>query len=263
MPAIPRDLAVLPLAVESVRRYVDHPIGQIIVVGPPDPALRAVCEAAGCRFVDERLASPIPDHHIDYRPFGVDRGPWIHQQLLKLNAQSLVEQEHFLVVDADTALLRARRFVGRDACCLWCADEYHGPYFDAFERLMGFAPPSLVSFVAHHMVFSTRVLAAMKAHIEAHWRRPWAEAILAILDRREWSGFSEYETYANWLLATEPSRVRIQYCRSVALAQGSAAHMRGSIANAAGAYDMASFHYYTDDTAWPLRTARRVWRRLS
>ncbi len=54
MPVCEKDLEILPLALEGVRRQVSHPIAAIYIVAAPSPVVEAFCRAHDCRFVDER-----------------------------------------------------------------------------------------------------------------------------------------------------------------------------------------------------------------
>ena len=44
---------------------------------------------------------------------GVDRSKWIYQQFLKWSGDDLAETTHYLVVDADTVLIRPQVFEAR------------------------------------------------------------------------------------------------------------------------------------------------------
>ena len=207
MPLCEKDLAILPLALEGVRRQVQHPIAAIYIIAAPSERVEAFCRAHGCRFVDERtvLGYDASSIGLRVRVCGAegeqerDRSGWIFQQLLKLSGR-IGGSRWFLTLDADHLLLRPHTFLTRDGRTVFYGSrEYHRPYYDNIERLMGFRPDTRLSYVAHKMLFSREELARLRAAIEARTGEAWDRAILSSLDRTQLSGFSEFELYGNWL----------------------------------------------------------------
>lgn len=203
IPVIEKDLDVLPLCLEGVRRQMTNPLRTIYLVGPgADGLLRRTAATLGCEFVDERDVLGYSPRDIDgaVTPDGTDRRGWIYQQLLKL-AGNVGMSRHFLVIDSDHILVAPHTFVtagGRSV--LYCSKEYHGAYFRAIRRLMGgnFAIAPL-SFVAHKMMFDRERLSDLRHALESHGDR-WDRVILGALDMTEGaSPFSEYELYGNFL----------------------------------------------------------------
>lgn len=200
IPVCEKDLEILPLALEGVRRQVSHPIAAIYVIAAPSPVVEAFCGRHGCRFVDERSILGYDAKSLDVKvppPDGRDRSGWIFQQLLKLSG-AVGTCGHFLTIDSDHLLLRPHTFLTRDGrTVFYRSREYHRPYYDNIERLTGSRPASSLSYVAHKMLFSRRELAALREEIERRTGRPWDRAIVESLDRTQLSGFSEFELYGN------------------------------------------------------------------
>lgn len=203
IPVTEKDLDVLPLCIEGVRRQVNGPLGRIYIVGSgQSEALRRTAATLGCVYADEREVLGYGPGDIEgaVTPGGTDRRGWVYQQLLKL-AGNVGTSRHFLVIDSDHILVAPHTFVtagGRSV--LYCSREYHGAYFRAIRRLMGegFAVAPL-SFVAHKMVFDRRRLADLRHLLESRGER-WDRAIIGSLDMTEGaSPFSEYELYGNFL----------------------------------------------------------------
>jgi FkbM family methyltransferase len=195
------DLDVLPAAIASWRNHLRHPIRAIHVVAQPGPEVQGVCDGLGVELVDEAAAVAISRSDIGYRPDGVDRSGWLFQQLVKLSADEITGADHVLVADADTVLLRPQVFEHRGRIILNQSDEYHRPYRDAYRRLLGEDPRSVISFVSHAMVLSRATLRRLRGELEERHGMRWDESILAALDQDEVSGFSEYELYGNYCLA--------------------------------------------------------------
>lgn len=200
IPVCEKDLAILPLALEGARRQVCHPIAAVYVIAAPSPAVEAFCRRYDCRFVDERSVLGYDAGSLHVRvlsPNGCDRSGWIFQQLLKLSG-AVGECARFLTIDADHLLLRPHTFFTRDGRTVFYGSrEYHAPYYDNIERLLGFRPASPLSYVAHKMLFTRSELAALRSEIERRTGRPWDLAIVESLDRTQLSGFSEFELYGN------------------------------------------------------------------
>jgi hypothetical protein len=82
---------------------------------------------------------------------------------------------------------------------MYMSDEYHCAYYDNIRLLTGHRYWSLLSYVGHKMLFSKEELAKLRKHIETYNGKPWTEAIIDSYDRRETSGFSEFELYGDFL----------------------------------------------------------------
>lgn len=201
IPVCEKDLEILPLALEGVRRQVRHPIAAIYIIAAPSPVFEEFCRVHDCRFVDERSVLGYDAKSLNIQvppPNGRDRSGWIFQQLLKLSG-AVGDSEYFLTIDSDHLLLRPHTFLTRDGRTVFYGSrEYHRPYYEQIERLMGFRPASRLSYVAHKMLFSRQELARLRAEIEQRTGLRWDRAIVESLDRTELSCFSEFELYGNW-----------------------------------------------------------------
>lgn len=244
MPVIAKDLPALPLAIASIRRFVRHPIGTIYLVSPPSDELRRAAGEHGCTWIDERELLPDWIETFEYRVRGQNRRGWIVQQLIKLAGDRLKPSGCFLVVDADCVFVRDQTFEADGRYRLLYGDGYHRPYFATLRRLLELPRLASVSFIAHHMLFDTQILAAMRGELEARAGKPWQRAIVDALDPDENSSFSEYETYGNYLAARHPDRVRIQYWHSKYLTRGRLEELDALVGRYASRYNTVSFQHY-------------------
>jgi FkbM family methyltransferase len=197
--AAPKDYPTLPLVIQSLREHVKHPIEQIIIIAPDSTEVRSIAETSGCTFLDESRQLPLSRTDIIYSSHGIDRSGWLFQQLLKLAGDQICTNEYFLVIDADTVLVRPHVFVKDEKTLLLYSDEYHNPYFSTYKKLLGTEPTSCVSFISHYMLFHKPKLKALKLAIEQYTGMTWYQAIVENTDRTDPSGFSEYETYGNFI----------------------------------------------------------------
>lgn len=218
IPAIRKDLPILPLTVRSVRKFLRHPIGKIFVVGPKTEDLVRFCRDNGCEFRDEDAVLPVRLKDIRYSARGTDRSGWIFQQLIKLNSDAVSGERFVYTIDADTILSQPQKFETGGKTILLLSDEHHQPYYAAFERLFGYPVQSPSSFVAHQMLFDVDCLKDIRQELEStHLGRSWYEIILSNLDKDELSSFSEFETYGNWMIRHYQEDVATRYWHNLRL----------------------------------------------
>ncbi len=211
IPVVEKDLPVLPHVIDSVREYVRHPIGKIMVVAPTSPGIEALCVDKNCTFIHEDSILPIRKTDIDYSVDGLDRSGWLLQQFIKWSGDILTAQDYFLALDADTVLICPQVFRVNHQTVLLHSDEHHPPYSEAYRKLLGLEAATPLSFVAHQMLFSRAALGELKKAIEDRHQIEWYNAILKVIDRSEASAFCEWETYGQWMLQHHPTEVRREY----------------------------------------------------
>lgn len=244
IPAAPKDADVLSAAVDSVRRNVRHPVSDVFVVGPREGQLEGTSHSGAFQFVDERSVLPITKEQIPYQVANLDRSGWLFQQLLKLGADVLSDEGHYLVVDADTVFVQPQVFEIAGRQLLNCSDEFHRPYFYAYQRLIG-EPISLpVSFVAHHILIDVAKLRDLRQRIEARWKVPWYEAIIQATDRKAISGHADYETYGHFVRAHYPDAVQLVYWSNRSVPRRELAPVTELEHRYGGRYRTVSFHSY-------------------
>jgi hypothetical protein len=244
IPAVEKDREALPHSIEGVRNNLQHPIKRIWVVAPDCSGIRQICERTGASFVEEAGVAPLPRNAIHYVVGGKDRSGWLFQQLIKLNSDCIVGTDHFLVLDADTVLIKPLRLEVDGRTVLYASDEYHRPYYQAYERLLGKPPRSLLSFVCHFMLFERIVLERLRLAIERRSGRSWAETIAGTIDKAEASAFSEYETYGNFFYELSPRKVLRRYSKNFRQDPALAGESSRFARELKSQYDSLSFHVY-------------------
>jgi glycosyltransferase involved in cell wall biosynthesis len=218
IPAIAKDVETLALSVQGLRENLSHSISNVFIVGPADDGrVRAVAKDLHCQFVDEREFLPFGKERIPYVVNGRDRSGWLYQQLLKLSANKIASGSEYLLMDADTILMKKQSFIVEGKHVLLHSDEFHKPYFDVCGDLLASPPHTLLSCVSHNMLVSLPRLARLKDHLEQRFARPWYMAILDCVDYSEASGFSEYELYGQWCISRYPSSTTREYCFNLAI----------------------------------------------
>lgn len=202
IPIISKDLAVLPLCIEGVRRCVLHNIKDIYIVAPDVQEIRTFCNDKNLKFVDERSV-------FGYSPMelglittcGDNRSGWLFQQFVKLSG-TIGTCRYFLCIDADHILIRPHVFLtDKHQTVFYMSYEKHQPYYVLLKRILPDISLSSLSYVDHKMLFDKQLLAKLhKAISENNGGRSWQNVILDFIDRSEVSGFSEFETYGNFVM---------------------------------------------------------------
>jgi len=137
------------------------------------------------------------------------RSGWYLQQLLKLEMlRTSRDFEYSIIWDADTLPLRRIRLIGNDGKILLATSgEFHEPYFDQIEPLLGMKRVVDRSFVAQYIVVARQwqqdlfEFFSRSGFPEEHF----IELIFEAVDFKEFSGFSEFELIGTWITNEYPS----------------------------------------------------------
>jgi hypothetical protein len=245
IPVVEKDLNVLPYVIDGARENLRHPIGRIMVVAPDSQRIKALCADKRCEFVWEDSVLPITAKDIDYNVNGLDRSGWLFQQFLKWSGDALSSQEYYLVLDADTVLIRPQVFEINGKVVLLHSDEHHQPYFTLYKKLLGVDTPTALSFTSHHILYQKRRIAELKRHIEyRHQGDPWYQVLLGAIDRSETSAISEYEIYGQWMLQNHSDKVIREYWFNVAMSRSRLRQFDRLKKELSKNYRSVSFHSY-------------------
>jgi hypothetical protein len=124
---------------------------------------------------------------------------WYLQQLLKIAACQQADGERLLIWDADTVPLRRIQPFNKDGNpSYYKGKEHHLPYFKLIEKILGLDREVDFSFIAQNFPVRVSWLRECLIEIEKRSNMNWVDAIIASIDPRELSGFSEYETIGTY-----------------------------------------------------------------
>jgi glycosyltransferase involved in cell wall biosynthesis len=241
---VEKDLDVLPYVIDGVRENLKHPIGRIFVVAPDSEKIKALCADIGCQFVNENSLIPITKKDIKYVVDGMDRSGWLFQQLLKWSADSLSSQEYYLVIDADTVLIRPQVFEANGKAVFLHSDEHHQPYFEVYKELFGVNAPCDLSFVCHHMLYQKTKISELRKEIESKHGDSWYNVILRAIDKSELSSISEYETYGQWMLQNYGDEIIREYWYNIPIKRTKLSKLNKLKSALSSKYRSISFHSY-------------------
>lgn len=208
IPTVEKDLEMLKICVSYARCNLMHPIKNIYIVAAPTEKTIACAQELGAIFVDETTVLPIQIKDIFYFPAecnGCDRRGWLFQQFLKLSADEICESEHVLVIDTDTLLVRPQIYLYGERTIFHCSEEYHMPYRNVYQKLIGESAKGPFSFVSHTTLFEKSKLKHFKRHIEERHQRPWFQAIMDLMDKDEGSAHAENESYPQFVISRYPN----------------------------------------------------------
>lgn len=92
------------------------------------------------------------------------------------------------------------------------------------------------------MLFESAKLASLKRMIEARHGMPWHAAILRSIDKTKQFGFSEFETYANYVYSRNSAAVLLRNANNKALKTPAASLGKAQLQKYARTYRSLSFH---------------------
>jgi hypothetical protein len=246
IPAVDKDLVTLPYVIDFARTNVLHPISQIYVISPVSEKIQRICSDKGCEFVQEDSLLPIKKSDINYRIGSLDRAGWMYQQFLKLSGDHICSQNNYLVLDSDTLLIRPQVFERSGKYIFNFSDEYHKPYFAAYQRLLGHPVTCPVSFTSHHILVDVNVLLQLKQELAERAGLPWYEAIMNAIDKSEPSGHSDYDTYGQYALEKLRGAVLLDYWYNVSVPRQLVNGANQLARRFSKRYKSMSFHSYND-----------------
>lgn len=201
IPIIAKDLRILPLCLDGIRNCVAHRIKDIYIVAPDELEIRMFCNAHKLIFVDEDSVFGFSPKELGLiTSDGTNRSGWLFQQFVKLSG--LVGTcRYYLCIDADHVLIRPHVFLtDKQETVFYMSYEKHQPYYSLINKLLPGVQLSSLSYVSHKMLFDKKQLAMLHdALSKNNGGESWQTVILNAIDRNEFSGFSEFETYGNFI----------------------------------------------------------------
>lgn len=198
---VEKDLPVLHLCIEGLRKNVSHPIKQVYLVAPENQAIKDFAAANGLQFINETTVLGYPPARINYTVTtgkGLNRSGWIFQQLIKLSGK-VGTCRYYLAIDSDHVLLQPHVFLSGGKTVFYQSFDNNLPYYNNIKRLMGYYPVHWFSYVSHKMLFDKEILKQLHHTIEQRSGKRWDDAIIQNLKTNEHSDFSEFELYGHFV----------------------------------------------------------------
>ncbi len=134
---------------------------------------------------------------------------WYFQQILKMGFSQINNvNKYYLIWDADTIPTSELKFFDLKGKIYYCSRiDYHKPYFNAIEKLLGINKFADYSFITEHMLINTCIMNKLISEISNNnliKGDTWFEKIINALDKDVLQGFSEFETYGTYIFNHYP-----------------------------------------------------------
>lgn len=148
------------------------------------------------------------------------RAGWYFQQFLKMAYSLITKSEYYLIWDSDLILLKELKFFTKDnKMIVYKKTEYHKPYFETLEKILGLEKKFDFSFIAEHFLIKTEIMKEIIKEIERNEKmrgKYFFEKILNSISVKDLpnSGFSEFETYGTYALSNYREEFKIKEIKS-------------------------------------------------
>ncbi len=180
------------------------------------------------------------------------RAGWYFQQFLKMSACFLPNiTDHYLIWDADTIMLQPIQFLNeKHQILIKPSSEYHQPYFETYEKLLGKTRNVDFSFISEHFFIKSAYMKELIAAIEEHssLKSHWVWNIMNAVQPEHLSGagFSEYETYGNFVNTIHPETFVLRPLKTIRYG----ARRFGPIPNRYDLYRLSLSYSYASFESW-------------
>jgi hypothetical protein len=132
---------------------------------------------------------------------GANRISWYIQQFIKLELLfRLKNNEKAILWDADTIPFKNLDFFteyGNPK--FYCSYEFHKPYFNAINKLLGMNKVIKESFISQCFPITYEISNNFFSYIENYNSKSWYDAIIDCIGINETSGFSEFESIGTFI----------------------------------------------------------------
>lgn len=181
-------------------------------------------ENIGVIYLDENEIFPEMNIEIIKKYVGEKRAGWYFQQFLKMSYAYICKDEYYLVWDADTIPLKKMYFEDftDQKKIFTIKEEYHKPYFSTLRKLFNneIERSGNFSFIAEHMLINKKIMLELINKIENNNEIQggrFFEKILYAINKEDLigSGFSEYETYGNYVMKMYPQLYKIRTLKTL------------------------------------------------
>jgi len=230
---VEKDLVLLPYCINGIKANSLNPVRNIYIIAPPLESIKKISNELEVEFVDENTITQIPRYELfgKLEQKSIKNPSWIYQQILKLSLADFSNSEYYLIIDADTILIRPQEFVNANGHqVLKYSDELHFMYQITNKRLINTLRYSRRSFICHHQLITRRFAKEMLFTIEKNNNDYWYNSIIETISREN-HFFSEYELYGNFLIAHYPNNFTFKYWSNLNITNKSSSQYFKSLIN--------------------------------
>lgn len=152
-----------------------------------------------------------------------ERTGWYFQQFLKMAYAFNCSNEYYLVWDVDTVPIKNIKMFKNNKPVFHMKNEYHKPYFITLDKLTNgeIVKKTKKSFISEHMLINTKIMRELVSYFKnINNKYEFWENILDSINLSDlsYSGFSEFESYGNYVLTYYPNMYIMKNYNSCRLA---------------------------------------------
>lgn len=223
VPMTKDNLPVFQMNIQWMKKHLD--CKRIIVIGAE--GLREDSQKLGAEFLNEDeicagMTLGKVKEYMTMRTGKAARSGWYFQQFLKFGYAYLCKDEYYIVWDSDTVPLHPISHMQNEKPVFTKKEEMEPPYFETLDRLFAGEVKRCgdYSFICENMIFS---VAVMKEMLNNLMQQPqlsgdsfWERILSAVSDENlPGSGFSEFETYGNYVMKYHPGMYELRTLRGL------------------------------------------------
>ena len=190
----PKDHNKLPFVMESIYKHIKG-YRDLFVVSP-------VAIADEYMWMEAKYFMDYEVVDFDLSAIEQSRRGWYMQQFIKLFQHETADD--YLVVDADVWISRDFNINPLQPSFYLGRDQNHQPYFDLMKAVLDLDKVYPYSFICEMMFFKRDMIWEMLKHAKRTKKAFVESCVEQILKNGHPSGFSEYETYGNFVTKYYP-----------------------------------------------------------
>ena len=135
---------------------------------------------------------------------------WYFQQFIKMSELDEGEDSDInLIWDADTVPLKELSFERNGKLFFYQGKEYHPPYFELIKNLINEEKLVQTSFIAQCLPYRVKWFRNFKASLKTDIDTQWYHKLIELINFKEGSGFSEYETLGTYAVKNFNDKIEI------------------------------------------------------
>ena len=248
-----KDLETFPLAAfYAFQSVIGGEVQQISVIAPQKD-VRLFENVIGSTFLpinvidEESIISSATI--IQLKEIYSNRFGWVLQQIIKLRFVENSNADGVLVVDADTILLKKRKWLDYgEKQILTPTWEFHRPYYNFLNSLNICSQIPTYTFVPHHMLMQPKIVSELISHLGWEKDSDLLKSIKSVDLPGENSPFSiDYELYAQYMFKNYPELLTLEKWANLSLARskhGFGQQFKRLLPKVGKSFASLSFHSY-------------------
>lgn len=202
------DYKILDIVIKNSNKYICP--NNIYIITPRkdiDIHKENFADYNNVTFIDEQEIICIDS--VDFKKIKLPGFPgrrfWYYQQFLKMafSYSKYCLNEYYLIWDADTIPLKPLKFISNNNKIFLTTsnNEYHKEYFINIQNILNIKVQIYnKSFISQHLFVKKKHMIELISKIGSIQEHKWIDILLSKLSGKSQSLFSEYETYANFVL---------------------------------------------------------------